>query len=455
MSEGSLEAPTRHAIDWENPDFTNPALLDEEMRRVFDVCHGCRRCFNLCDSFPRLFDLVDSAPSEELDTVDSSGFKGVVDACTLCDLCFMTKCPYVPPHEFDLDFPHLMLRYRHAELKRDGANKRLKQLTETDRNSKMAGLAPSIANWASKTDNSLTRPVMEKTLGLHRDAALPKFAATTLVNAAQQNPAQVDATAPGYGRKAVLYATCFGNYNDPDIGLAARHVLAKNGVKTEVTYEGCCGMPQLEQGDLARVAEQAKTVAAALVAQWVDCDYEVVPLVPSCALMFKFEWPLIVPDDENVRRLAEATKDISEYVVEIAKKEGLADGMVPLGGDVTMHLACHARAQNMGPKAAEMLRMIPETKVAIIERCSGHGGSWGAMKENFDVALKVGKPVAKQAVKAMQQSAEKDRKRYIASECPLAGEHIMQGVEREDGSLEIAHAPHPIKLFAKAYGYDV
>jgi glycerol-3-phosphate dehydrogenase subunit C len=212
-------------------------------------------------------------------------------------------------------------------------------------------------------------------------------------------------------------------------------------------------MPQLEQGDLARVTEQAKSVAAAMM-RWVDDGYDVVPLVPSCALMFKFEWPLIVPDDENVRRLAEATQDVSEYVVGIAKGEGLADGMVPLDGDVTMHLACHARAQNMVPKAAEMLRMIPETKVAIIERCSGHGGSWGAMKENFDVALKVGKPVARQAAKAMQQSAETGRKRYIASECPLAGEHIMQGVEREDASLEIDHAPHPIKLFAKAYGYQ-
>lgn len=453
MSEGSLEAPTRHVIDWTNPDYTDPVKLDEELRRIFDICHGCRRCFNLCDSFPRLFDLVDGAPSEELDTVDSAGFKGVVDACTLCDLCFMTKCPYVPPHEFDLDFPHLMLRYRHAELKREGPDKIAKQLTETDRNSKLAGLAPAIANWASGAGNSLTRPVMEKALGLHRDAALPKFSAKTLVDTANQNPVRVNAMAPAYGRKAVIYATCFGNYNDPEIGLAARHVLAINGVRTEVTYAGCCGMPQLEHGDLARVTEQAKAVAAEMM-QWVDDGYDVVPLVPSCALMFKFEWPLIVPDDENIQRLAAATRDISEYVVEIAKNEGLADGMVPLDGDVTIHLACHARAQNMGPKAAQMLRMIPETKVAIIERCSGHGGSWGAMKDNFDVALKVGRPVARQATKALQQAAEKGRKRYIASECPLAGEHIMQGVEREDETLEISHAPHPIKLFAKAYGYQ-
>lgn len=451
MSEGSLEAPTRHPIDWRNPDFTDPAKLDEELRRVFDICHGCRRCFNLCDSFPRLFDLVDAAPSEELDTVASKDFKSVVDACTLCDLCFMTKCPYVPPHEFNLDFPHLMLRYRYAEHQAGKGGKVDKELTETDRNGKYAGLAAGLANWASATGNGLTRPLMEKAVGLHRDAALPKFVGRSLVDQARRNPPQVDATAPAYGRKAVIYATCFGNYNEPEIGLAARGVLAKNGVRTEVTYAGCCGMPQLERGDVARVAERAKAVAAEMM-RWIDDGYDVIALVPSCALMLKFEWPLIAPDDENVKRLSAATRDVAEYVVDIAKTEGLAEGLRPIDADVTMHLACHARAQNMGPKAAEMLRMIPETKVAIVERCSGHGGSWGAMKDNFEVALKVGKPVARQAAKALRQSAEKGRKRYVSSECPLAGQHIVQGIEREDADAEIAEAPHPIKLFAEAYG---
>jgi len=454
MSEGSLEAPTRHPLNWNDPDFTDPAKLDEELRRIFDICHGCRRCFNLCDSFPRLFDLVDAAPSEELDTVDSKDFKSVVDACTLCDLCFMTKCPYVPPHEFDLDFPHLMLRYRYAEFKAGKTSRIERQLTETDRNGRLAGIAPGLANWASRTGNGLTRPIMEKTVGVHKDAALPKFVGKTLVAQAEQNPAQVDATAPGYGRKAVIYATCFGNYNEPDIGLAARAVLAKNGVHTEVTYAGCCGMPQLEQGDIARVAERAKAVAAEMM-RWVDDGYDVIALVPSCALMLKFEWPLIVPDDENVKKLSAATRDVAEFVVDIAKTESLAEGLEPLDGDVTVHLACHARAQNMGAKAAEMLRLIPETRVAVIERCSGHGGSWGAMKDNFEVALKVGKPVARQAAKALQQAAEKDKKRYVASECPLAGDHIVQGVALEDPAAAIEDAPHPIKLFAQAYGISV
>ena len=115
MSEGSLETPIRYPIEWQNPDYYDFDKLDAELLRVFDICHGCRRCFNLCDSFPRLFDLIDNSDTGELDSVASNDFKPVVDSCTLCDMCFMTKCPYVPPHEFNLDFPHLMLRYRVAE----------------------------------------------------------------------------------------------------------------------------------------------------------------------------------------------------------------------------------------------------------------------------------------------------------------------------------------------------
>src|SRR5207302_9079754 len=181
---------------------------------------------------------------------------------------------------------------------------------------------------------------------------------------------------------AVLYATCFVNYNNPSIGEATRAVLARNGVETEVVYPRCCGMPQLEQGDLAAVAASARRVAASLGA-WIDKGYDIIALVPSCALMLKFEWPLIVPDDPAVQKLATATFDTAEYLVDIARKEGLAPGLRPLGGDVTLHIACHARAQNMGPKAADLLRLIPETPVNVIERCSGHGGPWGVLQGKF------------------------------------------------------------------------
>jgi glycerol-3-phosphate dehydrogenase subunit C len=445
MREGSLESPVRHPIAWEDPDFYDVGKIDAELRRVFDICHGCRRCFNLCDSFPRLFDLVDNSESGELDSVASSDFAPVVDACTLCDMCFMTKCPYVPPHEFNLDFPHLMLRYRAAQLQRGEVARLQRELTETDRNGKLAGLAEPIANWAGHTDNEVTRPLLEKIAGVDRAAALPKFHGKTLVLRAMEGKPEVNREAPAFGRKVVLYATCFANYNNPSIGTAALAVLAKNGVESEIVYPECCGMPQLEQGDLARVADSARRISAALV-PWIDEGYDVVALVPSCALMLKFEWPLILPRDAAVKRVSEATFDATEYIVDIAKHEGLAPGLQPLDGGVALHIACHARAQNMGQKATEMMRLIPAADITVIERCSGHGGSWGIMKGNFETALKVGRPVARQA--------NDSSKTYLASECPLAGMHIVQGMERLDQGSRPAAGPalHPIELFARAYG---
>lgn len=447
MREGSLDAPVRHPIAWQDPDFLDEAKLDEELRRVFDICHGCRRCFNLCDSFPRLFDLVDESESGELDSVDSADFKPIVDACTLCDMCFLTKCPYVPPHEFNLDFPHLMVRYRALQLKKGEISSTEQRLTETDKNGKIGCNFSSIANWASQRSNGLTRPVMESVLGVHRDAALPNFESKRFSVATKANPPAVNADAPAHGRKVAIYATCFAEYNNAAIGHATRAVLAKNGVETAVVYPACCGMPQLEHGDLARVAANAEKAAAELK-PWIEKGYDIVAPVPSCALMLKFEWPLIVPDNEDVKTLATATFDISEYISDIAKKDGLADGLEPLG-DVTIHISCHSRAQNMGQKGAEMLRAVPDTKVNVIERCSGHGGSWGVMKDNFEVGLKVGKPVARQAAKAAEAGAK-----HIVSECPLAREHILQGMEGlDDGKVpDVSDAQHPIQLLAKAYG---
>jgi glycerol-3-phosphate dehydrogenase subunit C len=445
MSEGGLNAPVRHPIDWNDPDFYDWDKLNAEVERVFDICHGCRRCFNLCDSFPRLFDLIDESETGELDSVAKADYKPVVDACTLCDMCFMVSCPYVPPHEFNIDFPHLMLRYRAAERKAGKSDFRVEQLTRTDRNGKLAGLAPGLVNWAGDTGNKLTRPVMESVAGIAREAELPQFHGKTFALRAKQNPPERNPQAPAKGRKVALYATCFVNYNNPKIGDAAQAVLAKNGVETAVVYPACCGMPQLENGDIEKVAEAAKKVSAELN-QWVDQGYVIVALTPSCALMLKFEWPLILPDDAGVQKLAEHTSDITEYVVDIAKKEGLAEGLGPLEGGVALHMACHARAQNIGAKAAEMLRLLPEADVKVVERCSGHGGSWGVMKENFDVAIKVGRTAARQTAQA--------GKAYVASECPLAGQHLLQGIDRlqMENKPEVARSYHPIELLAKAYG---
>ncbi len=443
MREGSLEAPTRHVIDWQDPNYSDPAKLDAEMRRQFDVCHTCRRCFNLCDAFPRLFDLIDNSPSGELDTVPSDKLGAVVEACTLCDMCFMTKCPYVPPHPFNIDVPHLLLRARAADRGR-GKGDVARQLSETDRNGRIAGAVAPLANWGSDVKNHLTRPLLETVTGIDRRADLPKFHGKSFVMRAKKATPARNGEGPAKARRVAIFATCFVNYHNPRIGEALLAVLAKNGVETEVVYPGCCGMPALERGDLAAVADTAKKTAAHF-APCLERGFDVAAPVPSCALMLKFEWPLIVPDDPAVKRLAQATFDASEYLVDIAKKEGLAPGMTPLPGGVTIHLACHARAQNVGAKAAELLRLIPQADVAVIERCSGHGGSWGVLKANFDTALKVGAPVARQAVT--------NNKMFVASECPLAAAHIVQGMKRVgDGARAPARSYHPIELFARAYG---
>jgi len=435
--EGGLGAPTREIIKWQDPDFADEVKLDAEMRRVFDICHGCRRCFNLCDSFPRLFDLIDNSPKEDVEHLDSKDFKPIVEACTLCDMCFMTKCPYVPPHPFMLDFPHLMLRHRFVEAKKGQTEFVQQQLAEMDRNGTMARFVSPIVNWAG--ENKPARALLEKTTGIDAKAPLPKFHARTFVSAAKQEENEINKAAPAFGkRKAALYATCFVNYNKPDTGMDARAVLGHIGVETKVAYPGCCGMPFLEQAELNRVAQNAAKVSRELV-KLIEEGYDIVALTASCGLMLKFEWALILPDNPDVKRVADHVYDIDEYVVDVAKKEGLPAGLSPLPEGVTVHLACHARAQNMGPKAAEMLKMIPGTPVDVIERCSGHGGTFGVVKPTHDIAVKVGRPVFR--------AANTQKRGHIVSDCPLAAQHIVSHTD-----AQAREAEHPIQIMARAYG---
>ena len=448
MKEGSTEAPIRYPLDWHSEEFYDRAALDEEARRQFDVCHGCRRCFNLCDSFPRLFDLIDESESGELDTVASDDFGQIIDGCTMCDMCFMTKCPYVPPHEFNLDFPHLMLRYRAVELKEKGkAPFTQNQLAQMDRNGSLAEKVSGLANWGSAKGNVVTRPVMSATLGIDKNVELPKFTGETFMKRAEKSTknGELEPNKEGTAldRKALIYATCSVNYNNPGVGEAALKVLTHLGVSVKTDYPGCCGMPYLEQGNLEKVAKNAASVSAAL-RPFIDEGYDILTLTASCGLMFKFEWPLIVPDNEDVKALSAATRDISEYIVQIADKNGLPDGLQTIEGGVQVHLACHARAQNMGPKSADLLRLIPDADIGVIERCSGHGGTFGVMKDTHQLAVKVGKPVARNVAKSEAKT--------VVSDCPLAAKHIVQGVEYLDSSAKLPEAAHPVEVFARAYG---
>ena len=439
-NEGSTKAPIRHPIDFEHPDFLNPEKLDAEMRRVFDICHGCRRCFNLCDSFPKLFDMIDESKNEDIESLSSEQFEPVVDACTLCDMCFMTKCPYVPPHDFDLDFPHLMLRYRTAQKKLNKLPSVPAQLAQMDRNAKIGVILSSLINWASNIKNKFFRKILELFAGIDMRVKLPVYNSETFTNYFKKNKDPINTDAPSENRKVVIYSTCFVNFNKKDTGVAALKVLKKNGVEVQEAYPGCCGMPFLEQADLPKVVEQAKKVSKDLL-EWVEKGYQVITLTASCGLMLKFEWPLLLPNDENIKKLSRNVSDIDEYIVDIAKNEGLAEGLQEIDGGVTVHNACHARAQNMGNKARDMLKFIPNIKMDVVERCAGHGGTFGIMKETHDLAIKVGKPTSRQI--------KNKNNKYMASDCPLAGKHLKQ--LEADTSIANDEALHPIELIAKSY----
>ena len=438
--EGSTEAPIRHPINFEHPDFLNPEKLDAEMRRVFDICHGCRRCFNLCDSFPKLFDMIDESKDEDVESLSSKQFAPVVDACTLCDMCFMTKCPYVPPHDFDLDFPHLMLRYRTVQKKLGELPSIPRQLAEIDRNSKIGVLLSKTINWITNIKNKFFRRLIEIISGIDSRVQLPRYNSETFSNFFKKNKDKIVYDKKDSERKVVIYSTCFVNFNKKNTGVAALKVLKKNGVKVQEAYPGCCGMPFLEQADLPKVVDQAKKVSNDLL-KWVDKGYKVVTLTASCGLMLKFEWPLLLPNNENIKKLSENVMDIDEYVVDIANNEGLEGGLQEIDGGVTVHHACHARAQNMGIKARDMLKLIPNIKIDVVERCAGHGGTFGVMKDTHDLAIKVGRPTARQI--------KTKNNKYMASDCPLAGKHLKQ--LEIDTNISNDEALHPIELVAKSY----
>jgi glycerol-3-phosphate dehydrogenase subunit C len=361
-------------------------------------------------------------------------------------MCFLTKCPYVPPHPFDIDIPHLILRYRAAKRRAGERQFVREQLGKTDRNGKLARPVAPIANWATARKNTPLRKLLEAIAKIDAEAELPRYYSKTAEDRLARDPMRPNPDGPAFGQKKVaLYATCFVDYNAPDTAVAAARVLAHQGCAVELVYPECCGMPELEAGNLADVAGRAERTAKAF-APYIADGYEVVALTASCGLMMKFEWPLMLPQNAAVQALSRATRDISEYVVELNRTTGLAPGLEPIAGGVTLHHACHARAQNMGAKSAEMLRLIPETRIELVERCSGHGGTFGVMKATYPVAVKVGRPAARQVAAKGSET--------LCSDCPLACKHLGQLLTAEtaqDGKAPPRQA-HPIEILAQAYG---
>jgi len=447
VREGSLEAPTRHPLAWKSPEFWDEPALERELERVFEICHGCRRCVSLCGSFPTLFDLVDNGPTGEVDGVPKDQYKAVVDQCYLCDMCYMTKCPYVPPHPWNLDFPHLMLRAKAVDFRKHGASSADRFLTSTDKVGMFAGIPIVTATVNAVNRTKLARGMMENVAGIDRTAWLPEFASTKFRSAARPNttPPVVDgAKTPG---KVAIYATCYVNYNEPGIGQDLIRILEHNAIPyTLADKEACCGMPKLEIGDLDAV-EQLKNVNIPQLARLAREGWAIVTAIPSCTLMYKQELPLMFPDDADVQAVKAAMWDPFEYLVARNRDGLLKTDFKRALGTVSYHVPCHNRVQNIGRKTEELLKLLPDTKVHTVERCSGHSGLWGTRKQFHGMAMKIGKPVFKNMA-----SVQPD---YVSSDCQLAGHHIEQGIQetaRDALGGKTPQVAHPLTLVRLAYG---
>ena len=438
--EGSLGAPIRHPIDWKEPLFYDEDDLNAELERVFDICHGCRRCVSLCQAFPTLFDLVDESETLEMDGVAKADYVKVVDHCYLCDLCYMTKCPYVPPHEWNVDFPHLMLRAKAVKFKKGDVKRRDRLLTSTDLVGALAGIpvVTGIVNKALRT--STGRAVAASVLQVDKTAHLPVYHSDTL---RKRHPnligrlAQGEAAGPTTG-KVALFATCYGNYNEPGINDDLIAVFEHNGIPVTLAgKERCCGMPKLELGDLDAV-DQARQANIPILKALVDEGWDIVATVPSCVLMFKQELPLLYPLDADVQAVKGAVYDPFEYLMLRHKHGKLNTTFATSLGKVVYQASCHQRVQNIGPKTRDVLALVPETTVETIERCSGHDGTYAVKQEFHAASMKIVRPVANRVKQAQAD--------HFGSDCPMAGAHIAHALEREE------QQQHPITLLRLAYG---
>ena len=311
--EGNLQAPTRHPLDWRSDDFYNEDSLNQELERVFDICHGCRRCVSLCDAFPTLFDLIDESPTLEVDGVDKADYVKVSDQCYMCDMCYMAKCPYTPPHDWNVDFPHLMLRAKAVKFTKIGPKLRDRVLTSTDTVGKLATIPLVDITVNALNKNNTFRKALDKGFGVHHQAPIPEYHSNTMrkrVEPLTESSTAIEPVPAGKTTgKVALYVTCYGNYNSPHLGEDFYSVFTHNGIHIDlVPKEQCCGMPKYELGDLEAVAK-LKEANIPVLAKLVDQGYDLIAPIPSCVLMYKQELPLMFPDDADVLKVQKAFYD--------------------------------------------------------------------------------------------------------------------------------------------------
>jgi glycerol-3-phosphate dehydrogenase subunit C len=421
-----VQAPELPSSEWsyDDPDYVDAAKLERELRRVGEACHQCRRCLPLCPAFPKLFELVDATP-HEVEGVTRAGFDAVNELCYHCKLCY-NHCPYTPPHEWDIDFPAMMRRQQLQRAKRDGVPLARRLTTRTDWIGRAGSLAPALLNLANRSRAS--RVLMEKTIGIHRDWVQPSYGSDTVDRWFRKRGPRGD----GRSGEAVLFTTCSVEYSDPIVARSAVAVLERSGVRVDVAYERCCGMPFTDVGDLDTARANAERNVALLLPH-VERGAAVIVPGPSCSLMLKHEYPKLL-GGEDARRVAGATRDLMEYVYDLARAKQLDRDFARRLGKVAYHAPCHLRAQNIGYRSRDVLRLVAD-EVELVDACSGVDGTWGMQARFHEASLQV--------ARKMLEAIERSGAEHVATDCPLAALRIEEGLGRK--------AVHPIVLLRHAY----
>ncbi|RMD83830.1 MAG: anaerobic glycerol-3-phosphate dehydrogenase subunit C [Candidatus Dadabacteria bacterium] len=413
-----------------DPRYWDADGLAKEIERVFDICHGCRLCFNLCPSFPALFRAVD-AHDGDVRALTENEIEAVVDDCYQCKLCYV-KCPYTADdgHEFDLDFPRLMLRYTAQRARRRGIKLRDRMLGDPQRLGALARWAPGVVNRVNRARP--VRLVMEKVGGIHRDKKLPEFAKETFRRWVERRGTNGGPADPA--GEVVLFHTCFVDLNEPEIGKDAVEVLEHCGLRVLSPEQVCCGMPALESGNVEDARRRARRNVLALK-PFVEAGVPVLAVNPTCSYMLKKEYAELVGDDlaADAKALAAATRDLCEYLFELKREDRLPRDFRSTPGEIAYHVPCHLKAQNIGFRSRDVMKTIPGVRVRLIERCCGHDGTWAMKREHFEASMEIGRPAFE----------EISAGGLMATDCPLAAVHFEQATG--------VRPLHPIQVLARAY----
>ncbi len=427
-----------------HPQYFDEPDLREELTRVYDLCHGCRLCFKYCTSFPTLFSFVDAHDADAAKMTPAEQDQ-VVDECFNCKLCYV-NCPYTPDqHEWAIDFPRLMLRAEQVLHRTRHRTVREKLTTQALARTDLAGKANTavapLANKAIGTPGSFPRKVMEKVVGIAAERVLPPYARQRFSTWFKRRGAPEPRTVPAEQGKVALFPTCIVEYQAPEIGRDLVRVYERNGVSCSLPEgQRCCGAPWLHSGDVDAFVEQGRKNVKVL-ADAVRAGHDIVVPQPTCGYVLKHDYPDYIggPDATLV---ADHTYDAAEYLWNLHKGEGTAlDTEFPGGieDQITYHAPCHLRAQNIGLRSRDLLKLAG-AKVTVVAECSAIDGTWGYRAEHYETSRKVAGKMAE----AITKATEKAGNDVVAGDCHLANGGIVQ----ETGTQPV----HPLSLLARAYG---